>query len=91
MIACNFDKDTLYAVEMMGLLYVGLFAGQLIITAEAVRITVYEGAIAAEIFEFTKQTTCRSILTCCRKAPLKNIFAIEEDPKAADDEANMSG
>ena len=39
-----------------------------------------------------KQTTCRSVLTCCSKTPEKNIFAIE-DPKDAldaDDEGNMS-
>ena len=82
-IECNFTKDTLYVVGQMGLIYVALFAAQLIITAEAVRITVYEGAIAAEIFETVKQTTCRSILTCCHKTPENNIFAIDDDKAGA--------
>ena len=89
MIACNFNLDTLYAVDMMGLVYVGLFAAQLIITSEAVRITCYEGAIHAEIFPI-KQTTCRSILTCCHKTPDHNIFAIEEENKPADNENDLT-
>ena len=52
------------------------------------RVAVYEGAIQAEIFYKgevpVKQTTCRSLLTCCRNTPV-NVFVMGSQDKANDE------
>jgi len=42
---CNVDKDQLYFNDEMGLYYFALFALQLLLGGEHMRVAVYEGAI----------------------------------------------
>ena len=52
------------------------FALQLILTAEALRVIVYEGALKSDTFEGLRKTFCLSVLTCCREVP-NNVFSAD--------------
>jgi len=56
------------------------------------RVAVYEGAISAQIFYKgevpVKQTTCRSLLTCCRNTPV-NVFLVGAPDKGGNDESGV--
>ena len=47
---CNVDYTIVYFKNEMGLAYLAIFALQLIIGAEQLRVTIYEGALGAKIF-----------------------------------------
>ena len=44
---CSVDGDIVYFTEMIGLGYIGIFAFQLLLTAEQLRIVTYEGTAVA--------------------------------------------
>ena len=77
---CNFNGQILYFTDVFGLAYVATFAFQLILAAEQVRVTPYEGALGSKIFgDKITSTFCASLITCCGKIPdYENAFDIED-------------
>jgi len=47
---CNFDGSIFYFDSLPGLIYLAVFALQLILGAEQLRVTPYEGALPARLF-----------------------------------------
>lgn len=83
---CNYDQTIVYFTEELGLAFVATFAFQLILAAEQVRVTPYEGALSSGIFgQKPTSTFCASLITCCAKTPVYNFEIVDEGEAAGDD------
>ena len=87
---CDYTGWILYFTDELGLAFIAAFAFQLILSAEMVRVTPYEGALGSKIFgEKPSSTLCASIMTCCAKVPDYSNFQITDEGKEVPEDAKV--